>query len=252
MTEPKLVEGKKAGNLSATAKTYLKKIYAEIKYSRYEEFTSKYTDKGIMTQKDCLNLVSFLDDKPYKENGERLSNEFITGIPDFYEGETIQTAKYLIENKSAWSLHTFLAWLGEKVDKDWSGQTQGYFSLTGAKSGEVSVCLVDAPEEIILEEKRKLLWKMADKAATEYNPEYMEACRELVHAMTFTDIPMEERRIKFPLTRDDVFIEMVYDKVKKSRIYLADLESMHLNGKKPPAPLIKAEDIILTKKTLKK
>lgn len=246
-TEPKLVEDKKAGNLSTTAKTYLKKVYAEVKYGRYEDFTSKYTSKGTLSQKDCLTLLCRLDKKLYKENEERISNEFITGMPDFYEGENIKSATYLVENKSAWSLHTFLAWIGEKLDKGWAGQTQGYFALTGAKEGEVSICLVDAPDEIITEEKRKLLWKMADKAATEYNPEYIEACRELVHAMTFPDIPMEERRIKYPLARDDEFIETVYDRVKKGRLYLAELESLHLNGRKNIMPPIDISSIRLIK-----
>jgi hypothetical protein len=247
MTEPKLVDDKKAGNLSATAKTYLKEVYAELKYGRREEFTSKYTDKGNATQKDCLTLLCRLDKKLYKENNERLSNAFITGIPDFYDGETIRNAQYLIENKSAWSIHTFLAWIGEEVDKGWAGQTQGYLALTNCKEGEVSVCLVDATPEMILEEKRKLLWKMADKAATDLNPEYLEACRELEHAMTFKDIPIEECRIRYPITRDDEFIESVYDKVKKGRLYLAEIESLHMNGRKPSAPAIDIKNIPLIK-----
>ena len=226
-TEPKLVKDKEAGNLSEGAKTYLKKVYAETKYNRKQEFTSKYTEKGTETQKDCLTLLCRLDKRLYQENEERLSNDYITGILDFYDGQDVRNAWYVIENKSAWSLHTFLGYLGEKLDRAWWSQGQGYLDLSGSKEGEVSICLVDAPESLILEEKRKLLWKMADEAATEYNPEYLEACEELVRSMTFPDIPMEHRRIKHPIKRDDAFIEKVYKTVERSRLYLAEIEAMH-------------------------
>lgn len=247
MTEPKLVEDKKAGNLSATAKTYLKKCYVEAKYHRYEDFTSKYTDKGTLSQPDCLELLSFLDDKAYKENTDQLENDFLTGKPDFYEGPTVRTAKYLIENKSAWSLHTFMGYMGEKLDKSWEGQLQGYYDLTGCDAGEVSICLVNTPESIILEEKRRLLWKMGDTAATDLNPEYLEACRVLEFQMKFDDIPHIERRIKFEIKRDRDFIERVYGMVEKARKYLQEIESMHLNGRKPPAPAIDPSSIPLLK-----
>lgn len=232
MTEPKSAEDKKAGNLSATAKTYLKKCFVEAKYGRYEDFTSKYTDKGVLSQPDCLQLLSFLDEKLYKENDEQLENAFLTGKPDFFDGETIQTATYLIENKSAWSLFTFTAHLNEKLDKDWNGQLQGYFDLTAAKEGEVSICLVNTPESIILEEKKRLLWKMGDIAATDLNPEYLEACRVLEFQMKFDDIPHEERRIRYMVGRDDDYIERVHRMVEKARIYLSELEdaTRKLNG----------------------
>lgn len=227
MTEPKSVEDKKAGNLSQTAKTYLKKCYVEMKYARHEDFTSKYTDKGTMTQPDCLQMLSFLDDKHYKSNEEQLENEFITGKPDFFEGETVQTAKYIIENKSAWSLHTFIAYVGDKLDRDWSAQIQGYLALTRAPAGEVSICLVNAPESIILEEKKRLLWKMGDIAATDLNPEYLEACRLLERGMIFDDIDYAQRRIKYSITRDEQFIQSVYERVKVAREWLFNFDTMY-------------------------
>jgi hypothetical protein len=246
ITEPKSAEDKKAGNLSATAKTYLKKCYVEAKYGRVEDFSSRYTDKGTLSQPDCLQLLSFLDEKPYKENKDQLGNEFLTGEPDFFDGPTIKEATYLIENKSAWSLHTFMANLGEKLDKSWEGQLQGYYDLVPTATGaEVSICLVNCPESIILEEKKRLLWKM--DVVSEDSPEYKEACRVLEFQMKFDDIPHEQRRIKFPVTRDAEFIAAVYDRVKKCRRYLVEIESMHLNGRKPPAPAIDITQIPLIK-----
>lgn len=256
MTEPKSAEDKKAGNLSATAKTYLKKVYAEVKYGRKEDFTSKYTDKGNLAEEDCITLLSRLDKKLYKKNDQRLQNEFLTGELDIYEGEHILKAEYVIDNKASWSLFTFLAVLGEKLDPKYDGQVQGYMALTGAPKGEVSYCLVNTPEEIILEEKKKLLFKMnaAGKAGTEYSPAYVEACLVLEKNMLFNDIAMEDRRIKFEITRDDAYITRVYEMVKKCRLYLAEIEELHLNGR--PLPVeekkeIKAEEIVLIKKVKK-
>jgi hypothetical protein len=251
MTEPRSGDKRE---LSQTAKTYLKEVYGEFKYGRREDFSSKYTEKGNLSEEACITMLSRLDKKLYKKNEERLENAFLTGIPDIFEGELIREAEYIIDNKSSWSLRTFLAVLMEKLDRDYWSQIHGYFDLTGASKGEVSYCLVDCPENILQEEKMWLLNRMVSRlqAATEFSPAYMEAAAELERLHRFDDIPIQERRIKFEVVREQTFIDSVHEKVKKARIWLAEFEAFHLNGHKiistpPPAPAINVESIVLQK-----
>jgi hypothetical protein len=230
MTPPKLKEDKDAGRLGETAKGYLKQCYVESKYGRTYEISSKYIDKGVLTEADCLKMLSSLDNKEYKKNEERAENEYLTGTPDFYAGPDIRHATYILECKSSWSLFSFIDNLEAKLDKNYIAQINGYFAITGAKEGEVSYCLVDAPESIILDEKKSLLWKMSHLAATEENPDYIEAAAQLEINMIFPDIPPEHRRVKFEVKRDDEYIKRVYAQVEKCRIYLSEIESLHMSG----------------------
>jgi hypothetical protein len=87
----------------------------------------------------------------------------------------------------------------------------------------------------------------AQKAATEFSPDYMEAAAELEYMHKFGDIPLEDRRVKFEVARDQHFIDAVHEQVKAARIYLADFERIHLNGRKPPPLAVDLSTIQLTK-----
>src|ERR1700744_1271944 len=175
MTEPRSAEEKKKGGLSQTAKSYLKEVYAEFKYGRREDFSSRYTEKGNLTEEACITLLSRLDKQLYVKNEEQLENDYLVGTPDIWLGENILKALYIIDNKSSWSMRTFMSVIDSPVDKNYWSQVQGYMDLTSAPEGEVSYCLEDCPEHLLNEEKRKLLYKMIDRleAMTEISPSYI-------------------------------------------------------------------------------
>jgi hypothetical protein len=77
------------------------------------------------------------------------------------------------------------------------------------------------------------------------SPEYKEAAAELIRNLTYDDIPLEERIIRREVLRDETVIEQIPGKVKKAREYLAYMENLHLNGKKPPAPAIVLPKIVV-------
>lgn len=249
MTEPQLKRDREAGELAQTAKSYLKEVYGEFKYKRRHDFSSRYTDKGNLVENDCITMMSRLDKELYSKNEEQVENEFLIGIPDIYKGPVIRQATKVIDNKASWELRNFLAVIDKPLDRNYWSQVQGYLALTGATEGEVSYCLADCPEILLLEEKRYLLMKMVNsgQAGTEYSPAYMDAAADLERLHKFPDIPIEERRVKFEIERDDTFIKSVYENVKKARKYLAYFEKIHLNGRKPPAPSVDLSTIVLTK-----
>lgn len=229
MTEPQAKADKDAGNLSKSAQTYLKRVYAEYRWGRVSDIRSKYTDKGTLVEPDSITLISRLDKKFYIKNEENLRNDFFSGTPDVFNGETILNATKLIDIKSSWSAETFLSNIGETIDKMYYAQGQVYMDLTGCSEYSVDYCLVDTPFHIIESEKKKLWYEM--NCVTEESPEYLAACAELESNMTFTDIPPQERRYSIAFNKDQEFIEKCKENVIKCREWLVDFEKLHLGIK---------------------
>lgn len=217
--------------LSATAKSYLKKYYAFLKYGKWSaslDKGNKYTNKGKLGEQASIELVSFLDDQQYRKNEVRLTNEYLTGEPDVIHIVNEGADLYIIDVKSSWDIETFMDNLGKDLNPLYWWQLMAYFALTGASSGEVSYCLVDTPEVILNQEKNWLFSRM--NAATNLNPEYMEAERVLISNMTFSDIPQKDRRIKFTVERDEEAIAKMYKRIEKAREYLAEIQELHAIG----------------------
>lgn len=215
--------------LSTTAKSYLKKYYAYLKYGKWSaslDKGNKYTNKGKLGEPASIMLCSFLDDRPYMKNPERFDNEYLTGEPDILDLRL--DGWYVIDVKTSWDIETFMENLGKGLSPLYWWQIQGYFALTGAKSGEVSYCLVDTPAPILNQEKYGLMRRL--DVATDENPEYKQAEAILVNNMTFTDIPHKDRRIKFTVERDEEAIGKIYKRVAKCREYLEEIQALHQIG----------------------
>jgi hypothetical protein len=227
MTEPKLKADKEAGNLSETTKSYLVDVYVTEKYGREPEIHSKFIEKGLAAEDDSITLYSRQKKAFYKKNEDRLFNEYIKGTPDLYEGEAITKADVVIDIKTSWDVFSFFRTKAKDLNNDYYYQLQGYLALTGAHTAKLVYCLVDTPEILINDEKRRLMYKMG--VATDLNEDYIQAAEELDKSMRFSDIPMSERVYEITIQRDEDVITRIYDKVKKARLYLAELETK-LNG----------------------
>lgn len=222
MTEPKNKADKDAGNLSESAKTHLIDIFVSKKYNRQTDIQNKYIQKGLLVEEDSITLYSRVKRKFFKKNKDRISNAFITGEPDLYEGPAILNAELIIDTKSAWDIFTFFRNKTKTLSSDYYWQCQGYMALTGAQKAIVAFCLVNTPEILINDEKRKLMYKMG--AATDENEDFIQACEELDHLMKYDDIPMHERVIEFHVERCDEDVAAAYKKIAKCRTYLNELE----------------------------
>lgn len=223
-----LAKNKDEDPLSKSAKGYLKRYYGYLKYGKWSaslDKGNKYTNKGKLGEPAAIELVSFLDNKLLQKNQTRFDNEFLTGEPDIIDnsGEL-----YLYDVKTSWDIETFTENLGKDLNPLYWWQIQGYMALTGAKSGEVSYCLVNTPESILEQEKYNL-WRRMD-VATQENPEYKQAEILLVNNMSFDDIPPQERRLKFIVERDEEAIQAIYRRVPKCREYMAELHELHMKG----------------------
>lgn len=228
MTEPRDAAAKKNGDLSKTAKTYLAETYIKAKYDREKDITTKQMNKGITQEGDGISMLSMFYGEIFEKNEERFENDFICGHPDIIRPDI----GHIHDLKLSWDIWTFMDNLIEPLNSSYYGQIQGYMALTGAKSGEINYVLVDAAENLITDEKRKLLYRM--NVVSEESPEYIEAAAGIEINMIYPDIPLSEKILVFPVERDDAYIEKVYEKVKKAREFLQWFEEKHKNFNKIP------------------
>lgn len=229
LTEPQSKAAKEAGDLSETTKTYLTTRYIEIKYGRRTEIKSKYLERGKGSEEDSVTMLSQFEGDIFDKNEEQFSNEWITGTPDLFRRDENKAITEVLDIKTCWSLETMLSNLNKPLNTLYEAQMQSYMALTGANTAWVCYCLPDFDLGFIEAEKIKLFTQNQDKYTTELSPQYLKDCAILERNYIFNDIPLSEKIIKFKVDRDEDFIQKIYRKVEKSRLYLENLEEKHLN-----------------------
>ena len=228
--EPKSKADKDAGELSATAKSYLIKTYVKQKYDREQDVVVKQMTKGIEAEGQSIDMLSWFRQKMLCKNEERLSNGWITGLPDVFEGDNIENCDFLWDIKTSWSVWSFLDNISDKLNPLYYYQMQSYMWLTGCKSSAVAYVLADCPQNLIEAEKKKIFYSM--NVATELSPEYIEAAAKCEINLIYPDIPVNEKILIFPVERDEEVIEKMKQKVEKARDFLIAFEEKHLNFNK--------------------
>lgn len=203
----------KSETLSESCKTHLVDVFVSNKYGRTTDIDNRYVRKGLMVEEDSLTLFSRHTKRFYKKNQDHFRNDFIKGTPDIIDGDTI------IDIKSSWDIYTFFRNANpDKLNKNYYWQLQGYMALTGAKQSLLAYCLVNTPDVMINDEKRKLMWKM--NVLSDTDATYIDACDEIDKLSVYDDIPMSERVNQILIHRDDAAIERLYERVQECREYM--------------------------------
>lgn len=223
--EPVTKASKEAGELSKTAQNYLINEYIRLKYGRDKDIVTPQMSKGIEAEHQSINILSLHQGKVLEKNDKRLQNQYITGLPDTFEGETIENCTFLWDIKTSWSIWTFLSNMPDKLDPLYYYQLQAYMWLSGCNKAAIAYVLADCPQNLIEAEKKKLFYQM--NAVTELSPEFVEASAALEINLIYPDIPIEEKVLIFPVERDEEVIEKMKIKVIKAREFLQGFEAKH-------------------------
>lgn len=211
MTEPR----SKSEVLSETTKSYLLECWVKSKYGREKDISNKYMDKGLFCEEDSLDLVSkVVYKRAVFKNKARYENEFITGTPDLI------TDDHVLDIKTSWDIFTFF---NSEVSKAYYWQLQGYMALTGKRRAELCYCLVDAPEHLIADEKRRLAWRMG-LIDPESNAKYLEKAMQIEINMTFKDIPESDRVIRFNIEYNETDVLKLYARIEQCREYMNEFK----------------------------
>lgn len=216
-------------SLSDTCKSYLKEVYMYYKYGKESvggSERSRYTIKGRSVEDESIMLLSRLDEQSYEKNQKRFQNDYLTGEPDILVSSQDGNIVKVIDIKSSWDGNTLLSNIGSPLNPLYFYQVQGYMALTGAQKAEVAYVLVNMPQEIINGEKSRIFKTM--NPATEENVDYKKAIARLEHNMTFDEIPIRERVIRFKVDRDEDLINKIYERVQQCRNWLHEFERIHL------------------------
>lgn len=186
ISEPKTNKDKEAGLLSKTSQSYIKELWRRNKYGRKETATSKYTEKGILTEDKCISMLTRKTGKLFFKNTVRKEDQYLTGECDVEpEGESPDEMT-IYDAKSCWSLKTFM---DAELTSRYEWQGRGYMRLWNVSNFKLVYFLVNAPEHLIESEIRRKTW---DCQTPE---EYKEIEDQTRRNMTFDDIP-EELRVK--------------------------------------------------------
>jgi hypothetical protein len=196
--------------LSATTKTYLEQLHKEVIFNRRNEIRSKYLDKGIQVEEQAITLYSEVTDTLFIKNKERRKNAFITGEADNVQGK-------IRDIKSSWDLSTFPMHETKIKNPDYYWQLQGYQELWNLDESELIYCLVDTPDMLIDDEKRKTSWKLGFLDL----PDDLD--KEITESMKFADIPKELRCKVFNLDRDKDAMRQLENQILLCREYLNGL-----------------------------
>lgn len=207
----------KSDPLGETCKAYLMEAFVEEVFGREKDITNKYFEKGIMEEETGITLYSRVTKKFLRKNKERIDGNYVRGTPDLIDGDAV------VDIKCSWDIFTFFQNLYKPMNKDYAWQLSAYCDLLGLNSARLVYCLVDTPEHLIDDEKRKLMWRMGviDPNA---NPLYTEACKKIDKAMHFEDIPLEMRYIEFSINPNDYPMQRAYEKIELCRGFLNMLD----------------------------
>jgi hypothetical protein len=222
---------------SLTCKRKLVQIYRELTWQRRTDKGNKYTEKGNAVEEDSITLYSRLKKEVFKKNDIRLENDFFTGEVDLFKGEEIRKAEKTIDTKSCWDWTTMPS-ICDTVDAGYEYQGLTYLDLTGANVHTVAYCLVNTPASLIMDEKKKLAWKMG---VIDTEPqEYIDACIEIeknhiydmplflshhpyfeLHCKDWKyDVPMAERLYEIDVLRNNTKIQKMKDRVIECREWM--------------------------------
>jgi hypothetical protein len=208
--------------LSDTCIEYLMEAYALFVYGKKsvtKELDIEYYEKGKLMEEESITLLSLVEKMYYEKNDERVENEFLSGEPDLFVGAHIMKAERITDIKSVWDYPGFLKRTVKGLDAHHDEQVKGYMDITGAKQGEVAYCLVNMPDTIQNDYRRKLMYRM--NVATEEAPEFLRAAAELTNSMVFDNIPMNLRVYKVVVPPfNDFERSRVYERVKHCREWL--------------------------------
>lgn len=208
----------KKSPIGKTLQTHLIEKWVQEKYGRKSDVYSRAINKGLMVEDASIALYGRVKGRFFKKNEERISNDFICGTPDLFEGPSIRQATLIPDIKSSWDIFTFFRNKQDgPVNKMYYWQLQGYMALTGADKSLLAYCLIDTPDTLIESEKRKMAWNMG---IIDPDAEFSSHFDDLERNMRYDDIPDEDRVIEIEVQRNQADIDRLYQRVVEARIWI--------------------------------
>lgn len=209
--------------LSDTAKSFVRDMWLYREKGIKRVIKSKYLEKGTYNEEEAIALISRVDKRYYKKNKKNKNNGVLSGECDVIY--RIGKKKIVIDTKCSWDVFTFMS-SGEDHDYEWQGRI--YMELFDCDEFHLKYVLLDCPNHLYEDEKRKLMYKygIIDDTLEEHKELFDQFHKNYV----YSDNPAfnEEERVKTIIyKRDDTKIEELYDRIKHAIEYY---NKITLNG----------------------
>ena len=182
-----MTNAKTKTGLSETCKSALLDIYLRQKYKRTNELSNKYVEKGIAVERDAIDVWRRHVGEIVFKNEVNFKNDFVSGTPDLLIKDEAGNCINVPDIKSSWSLHTFANSKQDEISKDYYWQGQAYCWLTGATRATFCYVLVNAPSQMIDDEKYRLSRRM-NLIDAQANPEFVKQAQQIECNMIY-DMP---------------------------------------------------------------
>lgn len=173
--------------LSETCKSALLDIYLREKYSRTNDISNKYIEKGLAVENDAIDLWRRERNAIVFKNEINFKNDFVSGTPDLLIKDAAGQCINVPDIKSSWSLHTFANSKQNDISKDYYWQGQAYCWLTGAPRATFCYVLVNAPSQMIDDQKYRLARTM-NLIDAQADPAFVKQAQQIERNMIY-DMP---------------------------------------------------------------
>jgi hypothetical protein len=206
----------KKGKLTQGAITWLTEKWVEHKRGVRKDITSKYFDKGNLTEQDGLGMLNrnVYPNTFIRKNSEHRENEYVTGTADCIapDGKV-----YDIKNAFDW-------WTFAKADLTWDyeWQVKTYMWLWKTDYGRLFYCLNNLPDELFADEERQLFY--SGKFLHYEDSNFQEAVKDLRLKFIYDGIPEVERFKIWDLELKVDDVNRIIDGVKEARKVLQGIE----------------------------
>jgi len=217
-------------------------IYQHYSYARFGASkvsrggkTPVSLDKGEVAEPDAIKLLSKIDGVEYQKNEKLFSNRFFKGIPDIvlYENDKIVGTKSI---KVPIDLISFLERLDGDHLPDDRWEVLAYLDILGIKSGEICYVLVDMPEEV---RNARIKEYEAKYISFGYTPDHIKRLlKNIERSMVYDYIPEEKRIVRFQISRQGYFTNMMHKRVKAVRDRIIKLNEKFENSGLPLAETV--------------
>lgn len=228
----------KKPELSETAKSEVEKIWLLNEKGFWEDLNNKFLTKGLMSEQDGLELMGNVIGDFILKNDERKNIVLgeiegtdiqvgLTGECDAFIND--KGVKTVIDIKCSWNPKTFL---NAKLTSLYEYQLRLYMYLYDVEEAQLCYCLVDSPDNLIEDEKRKTYYKYFSSSMT--NEEVQELEENLVKVYEQIERNMkystsenytEEERIKvFKISRDRDIEQKMLEKLELASDYYTKIK----------------------------
>jgi hypothetical protein len=216
-------------HLSVGCKSKLKRIWVAHTTGRKVHIESKYLEKGLMVEEDCITAYSLYTGEFHKKNKVRKENDWLIGEWDF----TSEDDSIIVDTKGSWDLMTFYDSYFGKVDSGYNWQLQAYMMLGEKQRSKLVHALINTPKHLLDAEIKRVMYKMfgsegnMELAPPEAIYAYNEEVDYIKSIHIFDDIPLEKKIKIFEVKRDEEKIVRIPGLIEDCRYYLNNIEKLN-------------------------